>query len=44
MLFSNQTEAAKFFGVHTKAISQRKDRKSISAYRGRYFIKFRPKN
>jgi hypothetical protein len=41
MLFSNQTKAAKIF--NTKATSQRKDKKSISAYPGRYIIKFLPK-
>lgn len=30
MLFTSQTDAAKFFGVHTKAISQRKDRKTLA--------------
>lgn len=40
MLFTSQTDAANFFGVHTKAISQRKDRNTLAPYRGRYIIKF----
>jgi DNA-directed RNA polymerase subunit H (RpoH/RPB5) len=39
-LFLTKTDAAKFFGVHTTAISQREKRFSVSFYRGRYIIEF----
>ena len=55
MLFTSQTDAAKFLGVYTKAISQRKDRKTLAPYvyllftcfarrRGRDIINFIPNN